>query len=442
LRLAKSVVNVMRPYVETAVTGIQGEPLQRFCKSFCDLHSHMSTSLIVNNCPGLLSNTNSYQKLRPDDVLYLFETMGLLLGKTGLAPSEQQHSLARVIALHIQSMEEALRLENLPHDPEYFGTLLAGSVAAIAYLSKGFRRAPMEVQLVFAEPVRVSLAVLEALPGRDHVRAKVMILLQCMIQCIGSNVLPTMSRFVQLLIEHCTTDDVQDVAQLLNQLCIKFKEEAIPSVDPNLLPFLGKCHQLVPSDEQVAKGDIPPHLRTEQLSVKKLTFTVLQHIVTYRVSPVLLSPTNAGSLELVLQTMSDSAMHVDDPVMKKVCLTFFRELVDQWATDGDSNDVVSGFVRFVLQVFVPGMIQCFLSPSFNEKDAIQARNVTEFANILFILKSKQGNEKFEQYVVNTSFASAGCPQHVLEAFPQVSTVQEMELCLKETLKALKQKSTG
>jgi exportin-T len=368
--------------------------------------------------------------------------MGLLLGKTGLAPSEQQHSLTQVIAPHIQSMEETLRSENLPRDPEYFGDLLAGSVAAIAYLSKGFHKAPIEVQAVFAETVSVSLAVLEALPGNDRVRAKIMILLQRMIQCIGSNILPTMSRFVQLLIEHCTTDDIQDVSQLFNQLCIKFKEEAIPSIDPNLLPFLGKCHQLVPSDEQVGQSDIPPHLRTEQLSVKKLTFTVLQHIVTYRVSPVLLSPTNAGSLELVLQTMSDSAIHVDDPVIKKVCLTFFRELVDQWfMINGDSSNC-SGFVCFVLQVFLPGMMQCFLSLSFNEKDALQARNVTEFANILFILKSKQGNDKFEQCVVRTSLASAGCPHHVLKAFRQVSNVQEMDLCLKEALKTVKQKGTG
>jgi hypothetical protein len=48
---------------------------------------------------GLLSTTNSYHPLRPDDALYLLETMGLLLGKTtGLAPSEQQHSLTQVIA--------------------------------------------------------------------------------------------------------------------------------------------------------------------------------------------------------------------------------------------------------------------------------------------------------------------------------------------------------
>jgi exportin-T len=183
---------------------------------------------------------------------------------------------------------------------------------AIAYLSRGVSKAPVEVQAVLAETVSFTLAVVrEALPGNVRVRAKIMILLhKRMIQCIRSNVLPTMSRFVQLLIEHCTSDDIQDVAQLLNQLCIKFKKEAIFHL---LIPsaFLGKCHQLVPSDEQqVAKSNIPPHLRTEQLSVTKLTFTVLQHIVTYRVSPVLLSPTNAGSLDLVLQTMSDIRLYM------------------------------------------------------------------------------------------------------------------------------------
>lgn len=391
-----------------------------------------------------MSNTNIYQQLRPDDALYLFETMGLLLGKTGLAPLEQQHSLTNVITPHIRSIEETLRSEHLLRDPESFGEHLSSSVAAIAYLSKGFNKAPIEVQVVLAETVSITLAVLEALPGNDRVRAKIMILLQRMIQCIGANVLPTMPRFLQLLIGHSTTQDIQDVAQLFNQLCIKFKEEAISSIDPNVLPFLNKCHQLVPSDDEVVNnGDLPPHLRTEQLSVKKLTFTVLQHIVTYRVSSVLLSPTNAGSLEHVLQTMSDSAIHVDDPIMKKACITFFRELVDQWVNNGsNSSDTFSTFVRFVLEILVPGMVRCFLSPSFNEKDALQARNVSEFANILFILKSRQGSEKFEQYVVCASLASAGCPPHVLEAFRQASNLPEMELCLKETMKVLKQKRPG
>ena len=390
---------------------------------------------------GLLTNMDGYQQLRPDDALYLFETMGLLLGKTGLTPAEQQNSLTAVIAPHIRTMEETLRLENLARDPAYYGDILAASIAAIAYLSKGFRKPPVEVQMVLAETVSVTLSVLEALPANDCVRGKILILLQRMIQCIDAQVLPAMLRFLPLLVDHCTTDDIQDVAQLLNQLCIKFKADAIPAIDLALLPFLRKCHQLVASTgEVVTPSDIPPHLQTEQLSVKKLSFTVLQHIVTYRLSPLLLSPTNAGSLELVLQTMSEGAIHADDPVVKKSCITFFRELVGQWIDEGSSNDVIrSGFLRFVSEVFVPGMIQSILRPTFNHEDALQARNMSEFANILFLLKTRTQSGNFDQYVVRgTILTIAGCPPQVLDAFRQVSTQQEMELCLKETIKVLKQ----
>ena len=146
-----------------------------------------------------------------------------------------------------------------------------------------------------------------------------------MIQCIDAQVLPLMLRFLPLLVNHCTADDIQDVARLLNQLCIKFKADAIPAIDPAILPFLRKCHQLVISTgEVVTSSDVPPHSQTEKLSDKKLSFTVLQHIVTYRLSPLLLSPMNAGSLELVLQTMNEAAFLADDTVVKKTCTAFFR----------------------------------------------------------------------------------------------------------------------
>lgn len=368
--------------------------------------------------------------------------MGLLLGKTGLEPAQQQASLTKVVAPHIQSMNETLRSDALTQNAEYCGDVLASNVAVIAYLSKGFKNPPVEVQLVLAESVSVTLSVLEALPRNDAVRAKVYIFLQRMIQCIGIQILPSMSRFLLLLVEHCTVDDIQDVAQLLNQLCIKFREDAIPSIDPAIMPFLGKCHQLVPlaGDVIASNNDIPPHLQTEQLSVKKLSFTVLQHVVTYRLSPVLLSPMNASSLELVLQTMNEAAVHVEDAVIKKACLVFFRELVDQWITDDTSNNnavVRSGFLRFVYETFVPGTVQCMLSPSFNHKDAMQARNVTEFAKLLFLLKTRTQEDQFDQYVVRGALANAGCPPQVFQAIGQVTTQREMEVCWKETLKALK-----
>ena len=111
-----------------------------------------------------------HQQLRPDDALHLLETMGLLLGKTGLAPAEQQRSLTAIIPPHIQFMEDTLRSENLLRDPDSFGNTLASSIASIAYLSKGFSRPPVEVQKVLAEAMSVTLSILEGLSVNDGVR--------------------------------------------------------------------------------------------------------------------------------------------------------------------------------------------------------------------------------------------------------------------------------
>jgi exportin-T len=173
---------------------------------------------------------------------------------------------------------------------------LSGSIAAIAFLSKGFKKQPpYEIQMVLLETLNIALAVLEALPNHEQqVRNKSFILLQRLIQCLEDKVLPSMPPLLYLLIAHCTTEDVLDVAQLFNQLCIKFKAKAIPAMDAALLPFLQKCHALIvplltscgaptassssSSSEEIAIITAP-HQRTEQLSIQKLTFAVLQHML-------------------------------------------------------------------------------------------------------------------------------------------------------------------
>ena len=149
-----------------------------------------------------------------------------------------------------------------------------------------------------------------------------LIFLQRMILCLGPQVLPSMPPFLDLLITHCTNQDVLDVSHLLNQLCSKFKGRAIDAVDPAVSPFLRKCYSLMPTfDEVVDHGDIPPHLLTEQLSIKKISYAFLQHVATYQVTQVLLSSNNIGSIEQVLQYMSEGALNVQEPILKKTCIT-------------------------------------------------------------------------------------------------------------------------
>jgi hypothetical protein len=378
------------------------------------------------------------------------------LGKTGLEPAVQQQYLTQVMTPHVRSIQQILEQKQaVAQDTDHYGGILSGSIAAIAFLSKGFKDPPVEVQSVLLETVSIAYAVLEALPGNSQVRNKSFVLLQRMIQCLETKVLPSIPRFLYLLIEHCTTEDILDVAQLFNQLCIKFKSDAVSAIDQSLLSFLRKCHALIvpiSKEQQNSSTDVvAPHLRIEQLSVQKLTFTVLQHIVTHGVTAVLLSPTNASSLENILQSMSEGAIHVEDPLMKKTCLTFFRELVDQWsggaASNGNSDNgnngcdrqqLVHGFLMFVCDILIPGVLQSFLVDTFNEQDANQWRSVSEMAHMLHLLQQRAPDAY--QHAVLSRLGNGNlvmCPVALLEGFRTASNPKEMELCLKQLIETRK-----
>ena len=424
LRLIKSLgsnkneATVLRPYVENAIAGIQ----------------------------GLLENANI--KLRVDDTLNLFETIGLLLGKNGLSAAEQGQYLTQVMTPHVRSIESILNdnKQALALDPETYGETLSNSIAAIAYLSKGFKKPPSEVQAVLMETLQVAFSVLEALPSVEEVRNKMYVFIQRLIQCLGENVLSIMPRILFLLIQNCTAEDILDVSQLMNQLCIKFGAKALNSLDTNLLPFLQKCHHLsnTIADKSTSSGQqqdpnapIAPHLRTEQLSIQKLSFAVMNHIVTNGVTAVLLSPTNVSSLEAILQSMSEGAIIVEDPLMKKTCLIFFRLLLDQWvvkANDGINNSssggapdfVVHGYVTFLCNVLIPGMLQFFLRADgpFNANDANYHRLLVEVSGILEILKNRLP-ESLGRIAIQMQL-----PQPIAEGFCSATNRKEFEAYLK------------
>jgi len=236
-------------------------------------------------------NVTQYGQVVEDNIIHdivdkdHFAVAYLLLGKTALPATDQQRYLTLVMTPHVRSIEERLVQPDLKNDVPLYGAELATSLAAIAHLSKGFtKQPPDEVQAVLFETLNISLVVLEALPSSEVVRNKAMILMQRMILCIGNKVLDKVPRYLALLIENCTEEDVLFVSQLINQLCMKFKEEAAPVLGAALLPFLRKCSSLVPSTEDVAvttteapttNNMIPPHLRTEQLSIQKLAFAVI-----------------------------------------------------------------------------------------------------------------------------------------------------------------------
>ena len=438
LRLIKSVgAKAMLPRVEVVVDGIQ-------------------RLLFPPSQSEVLS-------IPPNEVLYLFEATGLLLGTTGLDTAIQVRCVTAVLTPHIHSIEQTLQNPDLTRDVETNGESLSMSISAIAQLSKGWQRhPPPEVQTVLAAAVDVCRNVIVALPSSPPVRNRTAVLLQRMILCLGEGILPAMPSFFDPMLSHCTLeDDILDVSQLINQLCIKFKDKAVASVDSAILPFLQRVLAIQLTETTASPGSSgmnggstvispPPHLMTEQLFIRKQAFSTLQHIAVHNVSAVLYSLTNVTSLGDILQLMYDGAVTVPDPTINKTCTQFFCELISQWGCGNDQlspappTNVANAYFDFVYGVFVPGMILRILDTTFNVKDALQCRVQAEFCRALWSLKqSCRGNTEFNSRVIDlivlggNAGGRKGSP-NIVHGFHNATCGKDMEVLLMAWKKDLEQ----
>lgn len=398
LRLVKSVVTLLRPFVKTAVTGIY----------------------------SLLANSSSGESLRPEDTMYLFETMGLLLGKTGLPPLEQHEYLVQLISPHVRSVEE--RLRSARSKDELFGQEdeLAGCLSAISYVSKGFSpHSPDSVKMVLVDTMNIVLNVLKALPESELIRNKTLAMLQRFIICTGESVLLKAHSVLIVIIEYCSEEDICFASQLMNQLCLKFKRKAIPALDRTLLPFLRKCDRLVMDTVkteglQVGKSiswhglENPLHLRLEQLSVQKCAFSVLQHVVSNGAFELLISESNVDSFPSILQFMCEGAVYVNEPPVRRACVRFFLELINAWAETAlelahRGHQMI--LISFCSEHLAPGMFSLFFDSSFDEMDALNVRIIQDFGQILFgIIMSIRGKD---QEVLRLIDSSASAIDHAI-----------------------------
>lgn len=375
LKLVKALGSTLRPMVESAITGIQ----------------------------GLLSN--QMLSLHPDDSLYLFETIGLLLGQTNLDNEEQHRYLLAVISPHIQMINALISSPDLRNNIDVYGSQLAFSVAAIAFITKGFtKKQSREVQSILAETMPSCLNILRAAPENDDVRNKAMIYLQRMIQCVGEQVLVNMDEFLQILIARSTQEDILDVAHVFHQICLKFKGNAIPVADITILPLLQKVSAFINENSGGVQNDLSGYQDAEILHFKKIIYVSLMQVVKSHCTPILLSSKNVSSLEMILKMVGDGAMLIPDPLIKKTCIQVFHELTEQWLANDNTakgSGIVSGFRSYLLDILIPGMFRIFLRGDFNEKDASHFRVVREIAQIVFLLKSKCGLN-IEQYMATVS----------------------------------------
>jgi exportin-T len=406
LKLVKALGSQLRPYVETAIRGIQG-----------------------------LLSTQASQSLHPEDSLYLFETIGLLLGKTNLDPIEEYRYLESIIVPFICDMEESLSALESLHDLDITGDKLAYSIASLAFISKGFtKNISNEVKSIFSQTIPVCLRVLKAIPSNDGIRNKIMIFIQRMIILLEVDIIPKMPEFFHLIISNCKQDDILDIGQMFYQLSLKFKSNAIPAIEGSILHFLRKCHEFLPTEVHDDK-ETALHRKSEVLAIKKIMFATLNQIVSSGCSSVLVSSDNASSLENVLSIAAEGAISIDDPISKRTCLQFFKELVSQWllGTDLNSNMKYS-FHLYLVENVLPGIIRSFSDPAFDVEDAMQYRSIREFTSICMMMKTMMMPKEFEVVSFNLFQCCNRC--YVAEMI-NAKNQPAMEKCIKLIVQDMK-----
>jgi len=396
LKLVKEMGPVLRPFVVTAVGGIK------------EMISRQQT------------------ELQSGDILNLFETMGILIGKTQLSLSDQKEYLIAVITPHVSSINDLISSSELIRDPETFGEVLATLIAAISSLSKGFSKPCAEIKSIMMETVPILLAALKALPSDERVRVKTIVTLHRMILVLGHDILNPITPFLQILIFHCSYNDITDVTQLLNQLCSKFKSSVVQTINAAVIPFLQKCHSIIPEKDN--NNEIAPHLDTEQLLVRKLGFVFLQHIVSKKATKVLVSEINKPNLENVLAEMKYGALEVVDPSIRKSCILFFKGLLDQWSEVGSVDDIIrTGFLGFITSSLLPDLLKGVMDPNFDVSDAMNIRVVVQTSKLLEILQA-QYHSPYNHFMGNF-LQNSGCAASTATAFSSASTSADIEKCL-------------
>ncbi|MEW5306130.1 MAG: hypothetical protein WDW36_008620 [Sanguina aurantia] len=239
-----------------------------------------------------------------DDRLYIFESVGLLLGQDELDPTEQQAALQSLLEPLLQQVERCLltmasasssassdlsssqnsaktvsnsnssvsRGPSSPsplQHPNASTSAAAAASAAVAVLaapglvlqalecvsrlSKGFRqdlltRARPALGGMFAKSLEVGVRVLGTWPSSRMLRVRFISLLHRLVECLGLSLLPCLPPALEVLLQtqvDCT--DMADVLSLMNQLLQRYKDALQPLLEAILPVLIGRVHVLLDS---------------------------------------------------------------------------------------------------------------------------------------------------------------------------------------------------
>lgn len=181
-----------------------------------------------------------------------------------------------------------------------------------------------------------------------------MVLTHRMISCMApGTLLELLPHVLSLIIENLGKGDSDELQRdldalvpLINQLIIRFKAALHGTLDPVIMQLLGLIMASVPEIAPGTNG--ATHVTANLLALQKHYFMVAHHVVSHDLTSVFISERNTPHLEHFLNTIIAGIVDVEDPTVKKICVSIMRELVRSWVVNGSTTSLnVNSFVDFV-----------------------------------------------------------------------------------------------
>ncbi|CAK4069704.1 unnamed protein product [Aphanomyces euteiches] len=366
------------------------------------VHPHMSQLLQAIEPHLVVPGTVDVKDgLTLEDQLYLFELTGFLIGSM-----PQEVGTVKWQYLGVVLTPQLAQIDRCLHQPvsQEIGEHLAAVLNAMCHVLKGFKS--RQAQEIFLTTLSATASVLLVYRTNAAVRSKVIVTLHRLVILLEPPVFLSRADVLTALMQHCEVNDVIEVVQLMNQLIIQYKTvpEFFPVLDRNAMSFLQRMMELIMSDQTNS---------TERATAQKYLYSFLMNIVQHRLTGVLFTPTNLGSLSQVLRLVVDgfgTELHIIRAVA-----TLSQNLVEHVFKEEAFPDQRELIRLFVFQEILPALFRVVQVPEFNLRDAQSQIVLRDLAKLQVAMYGSALREEFIA-ALQAYFATLNMPQQLIEAY--------------------------
>lgn len=253
--------------------------------------------------------------------------------------------------------------------------------------------------------------------------------------CLSSSyLLPFLPVITERLLSPLTVANMNEYMMLLIKMITTYGTEIGEVLDSQLSTVVLKVHELVTSGE----ASVTPQSDEERElgDLKRQYFLLLGTLASSHLLSILLSETNYGNLQVILDSVIQGCGAIGDPVSQKYTFGTLTSMTKEWLGEGNGplsavplpEGFVDTFLSWVFHTAVPLAFEVPFLPRFNLQDAKANDALSEmgqFERALYLALGPQFEQHLLALLPSTSLHCApDVAQQYVDGLKSGSTIKQ------------------